>query len=307
MRAFPWWMVPLAAPFSGFHFARQPRSRPYWRHPVLLDNARLVELIELPRPDPPGQALRTSLIDMGCFDRPAHAAPPFSRLRTDTRAGPTFPGSHPIRVLSIEKQHEPSSTCHLGTLLWFTSSARCAGLGCTSRSSSPPALACIFDAQLIALHMPLGFGSVRCRLLGAARRVRLIGAQAARLRWWAGRGFPALTRPGRPCGGWHPLPYCRATFRQRGPAAGCQPLLLFKVSARRASAAVCCSMTTLRGGVRASRCPAARPAPFDIGQHNPRAGPQHPRSSAASAHACPANHVPPVPGRSLRADGLWII
>jgi len=71
VRAFPWWMVRLAAPFSGF-MREAAEIAPYWRHPVLLDNARLVELIGSEPRTPLEQALRTSLIDMGCLPT-AHA------------------------------------------------------------------------------------------------------------------------------------------------------------------------------------------------------------------------------------------
>ena len=49
LRRFPWWIMRLLAPFGGF-----PREvaeiAPYWRHPMRLDNRRLVELLgEEPR------------------------------------------------------------------------------------------------------------------------------------------------------------------------------------------------------------------------------------------------------------------
>lgn len=44
VRPFPWWLMRLLAPFGGF-----PRElvevEPFWRHPVRLDNRRLVELL----------------------------------------------------------------------------------------------------------------------------------------------------------------------------------------------------------------------------------------------------------------------
>lgn len=68
--SFPWWLLRLAAPFGGF-----PREAaevaPYWRHPVRLDNPRLVELIG-PEPHTPlDEAVRASLVDMGCLDASA--------------------------------------------------------------------------------------------------------------------------------------------------------------------------------------------------------------------------------------------
>ena len=69
-RAFPWWLMRLLAPFGGF-----PREvveiEPYWRHPVRLDNRRLVALIgEEPR-TPFDTAIRTTLAALDCLDHPA--------------------------------------------------------------------------------------------------------------------------------------------------------------------------------------------------------------------------------------------
>lgn len=63
---FPWWLLALAAPFGGF-----PREAaevaPCWRHPMRLDNRRLVELLgEEPRTPLP-EAMRASLTSMGCL------------------------------------------------------------------------------------------------------------------------------------------------------------------------------------------------------------------------------------------------
>ena len=73
-RAFPWWLMRLLAPFGGF-----PREvveiEAYWRHPVRLDNRRLVALIgEEPR-TPLDTAIRTTLVAQGCLDRPAELTP----------------------------------------------------------------------------------------------------------------------------------------------------------------------------------------------------------------------------------------
>lgn len=71
-RAFPWWLMRLLAPFGGF-----PREvveiEPYWRHPVRLDNSRLVALIgEEPR-TPLDAAIHTTLAALDSLDRPAVA------------------------------------------------------------------------------------------------------------------------------------------------------------------------------------------------------------------------------------------
>lgn len=70
-RPFPWWLIRLTAPFGGF-----PREaveiEPVWRHPMRLDNTRLVKLLgEEPR-TPLALAVERSLADIGCFpDAPA--------------------------------------------------------------------------------------------------------------------------------------------------------------------------------------------------------------------------------------------
>ena len=71
VRAFPWWMVRLAAPFNGF-MREAAEIAPYWRHPVLLDNTRLVDLTGSEPRTPLEQAVRASLVDMGCLPT-AHA------------------------------------------------------------------------------------------------------------------------------------------------------------------------------------------------------------------------------------------
>jgi len=66
VRAFPWWAMRLLAPFNGF-MREAAEIAPYWRHPVRLDNARLVDLIGGEPRTPLEQAVRTSLVDMGCL------------------------------------------------------------------------------------------------------------------------------------------------------------------------------------------------------------------------------------------------
>lgn len=66
VKPFPWWLMHVLAPFGGF-----PREAselaPYWRHPVKLDNTRLVDLIG-PEPHTALEtALRTSFADMHCL------------------------------------------------------------------------------------------------------------------------------------------------------------------------------------------------------------------------------------------------
>jgi nucleoside-diphosphate-sugar epimerase len=44
VRAFPWWVMRLLAPFGGFP-AEVAEIEGYWRHPVRLDNRRLIALL----------------------------------------------------------------------------------------------------------------------------------------------------------------------------------------------------------------------------------------------------------------------
>ena len=64
---FPWWLMRLAAPFGGF-----PREvseiAQYWRHSVRLDNRRLVELIGAEPHTQIDQAVRASLVSLGCLE-----------------------------------------------------------------------------------------------------------------------------------------------------------------------------------------------------------------------------------------------
>jgi nucleoside-diphosphate-sugar epimerase len=69
---FPWWLMRMLAPFGGF--AREVvEIAPYWRHPVRLDNCRLVALLgEEPR-TPLDSAVASTLAALGCLDRPLPA------------------------------------------------------------------------------------------------------------------------------------------------------------------------------------------------------------------------------------------
>ncbi|WP_292294896.1 hypothetical protein [Marivita sp.] len=70
-RSFPWWLMRLAAPFGGF-----PREaieiEPVWRHPMRLDNTRLVDLLGAEPRTPLALAMQRTLADIGCLpDAPA--------------------------------------------------------------------------------------------------------------------------------------------------------------------------------------------------------------------------------------------
>lgn len=67
VRRFPWWLMRMLAPFGGF-----PREaveiEAHWRHPVRLDNRRLVELLgEEPRTQI-DTAISATLEGLGCLD-----------------------------------------------------------------------------------------------------------------------------------------------------------------------------------------------------------------------------------------------
>lgn len=63
---FPWWAMRLLAPFASF-----PREAaeiaPVWQHPMRFDNTRLVELIGSEPRTPLDEAMRATLIEMGCI------------------------------------------------------------------------------------------------------------------------------------------------------------------------------------------------------------------------------------------------
>ncbi|HVJ03627.1 MAG TPA: hypothetical protein VM662_15720 [Sphingomonas sp.] len=61
----PWWALPLAAPFDST-LRELIEMRPFWQHPVRLDNRELVTLLgEEPRTDPV-EAMRATLAALGC-------------------------------------------------------------------------------------------------------------------------------------------------------------------------------------------------------------------------------------------------
>lgn len=67
--AFPWWMMRLAAPFGGFP-KEALEIEPAWKHPMRLDNRRLVELLGIEPHTPLDQAIAATLSDMGCLAPP---------------------------------------------------------------------------------------------------------------------------------------------------------------------------------------------------------------------------------------------
>ncbi len=66
-KKFPWWMIPLGAPFvTAFREVREMRY--LWRKPHRLDNSELVKVLgEEPR-TPIIEAVRQSLRDLKCLE-----------------------------------------------------------------------------------------------------------------------------------------------------------------------------------------------------------------------------------------------
>jgi len=64
--SFPWWLTHLAAPFS--ESLREMREiRPFWRHPVRLDNRRLTALLGTEPHTPLDKAVAATLAGLGCL------------------------------------------------------------------------------------------------------------------------------------------------------------------------------------------------------------------------------------------------
>ena len=71
IRAFPWIVVELAAPFNET-FRELLEMRYLWRKPIGLDNAKLVRFLGEEPSTPLDRALRATLADMGCLEEPAY-------------------------------------------------------------------------------------------------------------------------------------------------------------------------------------------------------------------------------------------
>jgi nucleoside-diphosphate-sugar epimerase len=66
VKSFPWWVLRLAAPFKPL-FREMMEMRYLWKEPLRLSNAKLVELLgEEPR-TPLDEAVRATLLDLGCM------------------------------------------------------------------------------------------------------------------------------------------------------------------------------------------------------------------------------------------------
>lgn len=66
LRPFPWWLVNLAAPFVTL-FREMGEMRYLWRESIRLDNARLIAFLGAEPHTPLDQALRTTLLALGCM------------------------------------------------------------------------------------------------------------------------------------------------------------------------------------------------------------------------------------------------
>lgn len=74
-KAFPWWLMRLLAPFGGFP-KEAIEIEPVWRHPMRLDNARLIQLLGKEQRTPIGVAVARTLTGMGCLPKaPSQSAP----------------------------------------------------------------------------------------------------------------------------------------------------------------------------------------------------------------------------------------
>ena len=67
-KAFPWWLMRLAAPFGGFP-KEAIEIEPVWRHPMRLDNTRLLALLGQEPRTPLAVAMEQSLADMDCLPK----------------------------------------------------------------------------------------------------------------------------------------------------------------------------------------------------------------------------------------------
>lgn len=72
VKSFPWWLLPLAAPFVPF-FRELREMRYLWRVPVRMRNDKLVAFLgEEPR-TPLDEAMRTTLAALNCLPAPRPA------------------------------------------------------------------------------------------------------------------------------------------------------------------------------------------------------------------------------------------
>jgi nucleoside-diphosphate-sugar epimerase len=66
VRAFPWWLLGLAAPFVPL-FREMKEMRYLWETPVRMNNARLLAVLGAEPHTPLEEAVRTTLVGLGCL------------------------------------------------------------------------------------------------------------------------------------------------------------------------------------------------------------------------------------------------
>ena len=81
--AFPWWMVTLASPFVTL-FREMREMRYLWREPLRMENSRLVAFLGEEPHTPLDEAVKTTLIGLGCL--PKAVANASARDRSETLA-----------------------------------------------------------------------------------------------------------------------------------------------------------------------------------------------------------------------------
>lgn len=66
VRSFPWWIVPIMAPFNAFmHELKEMRY--LWKQPLRMTNTRLVGILAAEPRTPIDEAVRQTLADLGCL------------------------------------------------------------------------------------------------------------------------------------------------------------------------------------------------------------------------------------------------
>lgn len=73
-RSFPWWLLPLAAPFVTL-FREMKEMRYLWQEPLRMDNARLVAFLGAEPHTPLDEAVRATLAGLGCLDQGQRSEP----------------------------------------------------------------------------------------------------------------------------------------------------------------------------------------------------------------------------------------
>jgi nucleoside-diphosphate-sugar epimerase len=82
-RAFPWWALTLASPFVTL-FREMREMRYLWREPLRMDNSRLVAFLGEEPHTPLNEAVKTTLIGLGCLPA-APVAGPSGLIRSQDR------------------------------------------------------------------------------------------------------------------------------------------------------------------------------------------------------------------------------